>query len=652
MKKVLLLVLLVIIVYQITYADQVVWQEDFESSPWTDKVWTCNVQPTYGTSCYPYPSGYSGWNGANGNWGEDDIQVVAAAGHNSGLGLRFNLEGSCWNCLSEPHLKKGNVAGYDHISIQFDFRTNIPNRIFPSYLKFIRFESYPGYIFSIGTSGSTTRFMITCDNNGYQRWDGFDLQTEMSSGTWYTIKIDMEQTTGIHRLYVNGVDKGTVTTPVCSAKPEVVFIGNWSDLPWYTGNMSQEQPEYYIDIDNIVLINIEGSCIEDSDCNDNNSCTTDNCISSSCTWTNNSNSCNDGNMCTDNDQCSNGTCTGTNNNSLSCDDGEYCTGTESCSSGACISSGNPCTLPQLCNEETDTCYTPTTTSVTTTVTTTTVPPSLKKYIAWYHGDGSQDSSVNAYIQAAFAQLAVYYGLGTSWTDIAEYVTDGNTSAGAASSSDTGIADGVLMSSYDVPAYYVLFVGGGGATSMGTALNTSGRGAIKTFLNAGGTYVGSCAGAFLGGLGGTRPYLDLWAGRPSLPDGSNSIWPETSDWDGLVDYDLSFNSFNSGFSDPLEDVQYNGGCTMESNIANTTYLASYISSSSDLNGLQAMILTTYGAKSVPVILSCAHTEGGIPYQGGDYSFFKKQIMYAIDWEPTEPIYGGSCEGIKLEGAKIE
>jgi hypothetical protein len=42
-----------------------------------------------------------------------------------------------------------------------------------------------------------------------------------------------------------------------------------------------------------------------------------------------------------------------------CDDSLFCTGTEACTAGECqASTGNPCTAPQLCNEDTNVCYTP------------------------------------------------------------------------------------------------------------------------------------------------------------------------------------------------------------------------------------------------------------------------------------------------------
>ncbi len=157
-------------------------------------------------------------------------------------------------------------------------------------------------------------------------------------------------------------------------------------------------------------------CTQNSDCNDNNACTDDTCNvgTGACVFTNNSAPClsdgiecttdvcaggvcthpnsmagtpcgnpsstdcdgadtcngsglcitntlpdlspctSDGNDCT-NDVCVSGSCTHPNN-SAPCDDALFCNGADTCSGGACtIHAGDPCTLPLVCNEATDSC---------------------------------------------------------------------------------------------------------------------------------------------------------------------------------------------------------------------------------------------------------------------------------------------------------
>ena len=66
--------------------------------------------------------------------------------------------------------------------------------------------------------------------------------------------------------------------------------------------------------------------------------------------------CNDGNDCTD-DRCeTDGSCRGINN-TAPCDDGLYCNGVDTCGCGVCTHAGDPCTYPNVCYENTNTCTT-------------------------------------------------------------------------------------------------------------------------------------------------------------------------------------------------------------------------------------------------------------------------------------------------------
>jgi hypothetical protein len=63
----------------------------------------------------------------------------------------------------------------------------------------------------------------------------------------------------------------------------------------------------------------------------------------------------DGIGCTD-ETCETGTCVSTPNNANCSDDGAFCNGTEFCDAALdCSSTGDPCELPAVCNEGTDTC---------------------------------------------------------------------------------------------------------------------------------------------------------------------------------------------------------------------------------------------------------------------------------------------------------
>jgi len=58
-----------------------------------------------------------------------------------------------------------------------------------------------------------------------------------------------------------------------------------------------------------------------------------------------------------------------------CDDGLYCTGTESCTGNACVLDTNPCPEGTACDEDSDECVTPSTTTTAGPSSTTTTGPS-------------------------------------------------------------------------------------------------------------------------------------------------------------------------------------------------------------------------------------------------------------------------------------
>ncbi len=57
-------------------------------------------------------------------------------------------------------------------------------------------------------------------------------------------------------------------------------------------------------------------------------------------------------------------------------------------------------------------------------------------------------------------------------------------------------NGVLLYPDDEPRYRMIYVNGGSANSHGKTLGATGRGRVQTYVNNGGCYVGTCAGAFL------------------------------------------------------------------------------------------------------------------------------------------------------------
>ena len=82
-------------------------------------------------------------------------------------------------------------------------------------------------------------------------------------------------------------------------------------------------------------------------------------------------------------------------------------------------------------------------------------------------------------------------------------------------------NGALLYPDGAPRFRVLYVNGGLAGSHGRSLGEEGREAIRKYVAAGGSYLGTCAGAFVASSGyidaednysPNRNYLGIWPGR--------------------------------------------------------------------------------------------------------------------------------------------
>lgn len=123
-------------------------------------------------------------------------------------------------------------------------------------------------------------------------------------------------------------------------------------------------------------------------------------------------------------------------------------------------------------------------------------------------------------------------------------------------------NGALLYPDGEPRYRMIYVNGGGAATHGTSLSAAGRKSIVDFVNAGGSYVGTCAGAFIASTGTAKKLYDEYLGiYPSRVHGmdyfdtcSNVTIPETSPLLGYYDF---------GGDLRIDSVYFNGGCYLSS-----------------------------------------------------------------------------------------
>lgn len=126
-------------------------------------------------------------------------------------------------------------------------------------------------------------------------------------------------------------------------------------------------------------------------------------------------------------------------------------------------------------------------------------------------------------------------------------------------------NGVLLYPDGEPRFRAVFIFGGFSTGHAELLTDAARNNVKTFFKNGGSYVGSCAGAYLAGLysdGEERPYFNIWTGGNMIYTELNSsstsmIFPLNSPL-------LRYSDFgNDGM---IENVRHNGGGYMDENSA--------------------------------------------------------------------------------------
>ena len=121
-------------------------------------------------------------------------------------------------------------------------------------------------------------------------------------------------------------------------------------------------------------------------------------------------------------------------------------------------------------------------------------------------------------------------------------------------------NGVLLYPDGAPRFRLLYVNGGLATQHGRSLTPEGRARIKDFVEAGGSYLGSCAGAFLCGRyldtieAKPREYLDIWPGYGVTTGMVGTYTGMTIDKDSPL---LQYYDFGGDFY--VDSVFHNNGC---------------------------------------------------------------------------------------------
>jgi len=206
-------------------------------------------------------------------------------------------------------------------------------------------------------------------------------------------------------------------------------------------------------------------------------------------------------------------------------------------------------------------------------------------------------------------------------------------------------NGYLLYPDGAPRFRLIYTNGGNAGRHGRALGDSGRQRIRDFVAQGGSYTGSCAGAYLAALSpsdsGVEPtFYHLWPGRTKDAgiygaEVDHSVVPGSA---LLRYYDFGGDRF-------IANVYHNGGCWANESITwpqGTEVLVRY-----DTTGIRAHNkASTWAFKAAEttgrVVVTGSHPEGY--YFGERLQLFMAMVRYALDGVAGPRIKGVLANGI--------
>jgi len=176
----------------------------------------------------------------------------------------------------------------------------------------------------------------------------------------------------------------------------------------------------------------------------------------------------------------------------------------------------------------------------------------------YYKELFMDSGVNLTTRRELA-AADHLGLSMEYLALAEDDEANRARQEQLLAGDEVDPNGVLLYPDGAPRFRCLYVNGGSATKHGASLGEEARKRIREYVHAGGSYTGSCAGAFLSSQAyddkpDKEEYLRLWPGCTAktnlVKSGTDLLVPPSSAL-------LRFDDF--GGDGRLVDVRHNGGC---------------------------------------------------------------------------------------------
>ncbi len=208
-------------------------------------------------------------------------------------------------------------------------------------------------------------------------------------------------------------------------------------------------------------------------------------------------------------------------------------------------------------------------------------------------------------------------------------------------------NGRLLYPDGAPRYRMIYVNGGKSGAHARSLAEEGRQRIQEYIAAGGSYVGTCAGAYIASSGSVRStglkysdiYWGLWPGwaQSTRLTKSNTAMklPKKSP---LLRY------FDFGRDRTVEEVRHNGGCSAYDGNDNkmpkgTEVLARYIFDNTDrvkIDGKASVWSYKANKESGRIVMCGSHPEGVAT--GERLEFMAAMMLYAMDGNPAPKVKG--------------
>jgi hypothetical protein len=218
-------------------------------------------------------------------------------------------------------------------------------------------------------------------------------------------------------------------------------------------------------------------------------------------------------------------------------------------------------------------------------------------------------------------------LGISMEHLATDETDLQSSVMISNANDD---NGRLLYPDGEPRFRAIYSNGGKATLHGTSLGETGRNRVRTFYYNGGSFTGTCAGAFIaslssGSTGTNESYYHIWPGRTKTTDLFDTYTGHYIESGSPL-----LNYYNFGGDMYIANVYHNGGCYARTTIdypANTEILLRYNYSSKAMHQEPSCWAYREDSDSGRVCVIGSHPEG---VTGGErLQLMAAIILYALD-----------------------